>query len=123
LRQALEPLHRLLCDYDPLVGGVLIAFPQPMGHIVVGPDPGLLEGQTETLDMISCMIVATSAYWGKLFTIFGFTPQSLVIGYYWLLLLLLFCKKFCNYWLLLHHAQTLIIAIIAYLLLQLIVSA
>jgi hypothetical protein len=40
-----------------------------------------------------------------------------------LFLVYFFCNKCCNYWLLLHHAQTLIIAIIAYLLLQLIVSA
>jgi hypothetical protein len=49
-----------------------------------------------------------------------------VIGNYWLLLAIIaiiFLQKVLQYWLLLHHVQTLIIAIIAYLLLQLIVSA
>jgi hypothetical protein len=61
----------------------------------------------------------------KLFPIIGFTPQLLaIIAYYssLILLLLLFGEKFCysSYWLLLNHAQTLIIAIIPTLLLQLI---
>ncbi len=62
----------------------------------------------------------------KLFPIIGFTRQLLaIIAYYLLLLLLLFCEFFCYYWLLLQHAQaqTLIIAIIAKLLLQSIISA
>jgi hypothetical protein len=51
LLQALESRNRLLCNDGPPFGGVLNAFPQPLGHIVVGLDPGLLECRTETLDV------------------------------------------------------------------------
>ncbi len=63
LRQALEPRHRLLCNDGPPSGGVLNAFPQPPGHVVVGPDPGLLERRTETLDVALrlCRVAAERA--------------------------------------------------------------
>ncbi len=62
-RQALEPRHSLLCNDGPPFGGVLNAIPQQMGHIVVGPDPSLLGGWTETLDaaLLPCRVAAESA--------------------------------------------------------------
>jgi hypothetical protein len=62
LRQALEPRHRLLCNDGPPSGGVLNAFPLPQGYAVVGPDPGLLERRTETLDVTLrlCWVTAAS---------------------------------------------------------------
>ncbi len=62
LRQALEPRHSLHCDYDPPVGGVLNSLPQPLGYVVVGTDPGLLECRAETLDVALrlCRVAAES---------------------------------------------------------------
>ncbi len=46
LWQALKPRHSLLCHNGPPFGEVLNVLPQPLGHVVVGQDPGLLEGRT-----------------------------------------------------------------------------
>jgi hypothetical protein len=66
-----------------------------------------------------------SANLGQILPYYWFYPP--IIGNYCLLFAIIcyycFAKKFDIYWLLLCHAQTLIIAIIAKLLLQLIVSA
>ena len=57
-------------------------------------------------------IIGFNPYYWQLLAIIA------IIGYYWLLC---FCKKFSYYWLLLRQDQTLIIAIIVTLLLQLLV--
>jgi hypothetical protein len=63
LLQALEPRHCLLCNDGQPFGGVRNAFTQPLGHVVVGPDPGLLEGRTETLNVALrlCRVAAECA--------------------------------------------------------------
>jgi hypothetical protein len=55
-----------LCSDGPPSGGVLNAFPHPLGHIVVDPDPGHIvvdrEYRTVTLDLVLrlCRVAAES---------------------------------------------------------------
>ena len=63
LRQALEPRHRLFYSNDPPFGGGLNAPPQPVCHVVVGPDPGLFKCRAEALYVALrlCRMAAESA--------------------------------------------------------------
>ncbi len=54
-RQAQEPRHSLFYSEDPNFSGDLNALPQPVCHVVVGPDPRLLEGRAEALDVALCL--------------------------------------------------------------------
>ncbi len=55
LRQAQEPRHRLFYSDDPPFSGGLNALPQPVCHVVVGPDPGLLKCRAEAQDVALCL--------------------------------------------------------------------
>jgi hypothetical protein len=55
LRQAQEPRHRLFYSDNPTFSGGPNALPQPVCHLVVGPDPGLLKRRAERRWMCLCV--------------------------------------------------------------------
>ena len=55
VRQTLEARHCLFYSDDPPFGGGLNALPQPVSHVMVSPDPGLLECRAEALYVALCL--------------------------------------------------------------------